>query len=302
MIAHQLFVIRMYRLFRSRLSWGVLIALLSLAGVAGYRFWMSDEPLIASEVTQPSTLALKQSVRVLGEVSRVDTQTLTFGTSGKVQKIFVKEGQSVKAGDILAQLDTKSLDALLREQSLSIQAAELQLQKLQTPAKEAEVLRTKKDISDASANSLLLEQRKQDILLTTKKEIEMITAKISDLKRQQLLITDRINLLESNKNTTSETKRDTESRDQKAQREIADRLKLSLDATMLTLSQLTADIDQIYGIDSVTDLKAKNEIFVSGQSSALRQEVIDGYRSLKRESSEISAITVLLTAEQNPDL
>lgn len=241
-------------------------------------------------------------MRVLGEVSRVDTQTLTFGTSGKVQKIFVKEGQSVRAGDIIAQLDTKSLDALLREQSLAIQAAELQLQKLQTPAKEAEILRTTKDISDASANALLIEQRKQDTLLTTKKEIETITVKISDLKRQQLLITDRINLLESNKNTTTETKSDTESRDQKAQREIADRLKLSLDATKLTISQLTADIDQIYGIDSATDLKTKNEIFVSGQSSALRQEVIDGYRSLKRESSEISTIIALLASEHNTDL
>lgn len=62
---------------------------------------------VETMVLSPSNYELKLSYQ--GIVRSSETRNYFFRTSGKVSKVYIKEGQSVKKGDILASLDTTQL-------------------------------------------------------------------------------------------------------------------------------------------------------------------------------------------------
>ena len=248
----------------------------------------------ADAIVSASTGTVNESLTVLGEVSRINTQTLYFGTSGKIKKINTSEWSKIKAGDILAELDTKSVDASLRDQKLALENARLQLQKLQSPAKKQDVLQVDKQKIDAQSQALLLAQKKKDTTLNNDKEIANVDAKILDLKNQSNLLKEKIALAEANGSTIIDQAQDTLDRDKKALEQVINRLQTSVDTLSLSWNQITADVDQIYGLDTYTDAKSKNEIFVSGRSSSLRQQVKDGYTARTQIIDRLNRSKLLL--------
>ena len=248
----------------------------------------------ADAIVSASTGTVNESLTVLGEVSRINTQTLYFGTSGKIKKINTSEWSKIKAGDILAELDTKSVDASLRDQKLALENARLQLQKLQSPAKKQDVLQVDKQKIDAQSQALLLAQKKKDTTLNNDKEIANVDAKILDLKNQSNLLKEKIALAEANGSTIIDQAQDTLDRDKKALEQVINRLQTSVDNLSLSWNQITADVDQIYGLDTYTDAKSKNEIFVSGRSSSLRQQVKDGYTARTQIIDRLNRSKLLL--------
>mgnify|MGYP002344623483 FL=1 len=248
----------------------------------------------ADAIISASTGTVSESLTVLGEVSRINTQTLYFGTSGKIKKINTSEWSKIKAGDILAELDTKSVDASLRDQKLALENARLQLQKLQSPAKKQDVLQVDKQKIDAQSQALLLAQKKKDTTLNNDKEIANVDAKILDLKNQSNLLKEKIALAEANGSTIIDQAQDTLDRDKKALEQVINRLQTSVDNLSLSWNQITADVDQIYGLDTYTDAKSKNEIFVSGRSSSLRQQVKDGYTARTQIIDRLNRSKLLL--------
>ncbi len=81
---------------------------------------------------------LTVSVSGNGKVATPREARLTFGSAGKVSKIAVKEGDKVKAGDILAKLDTRSLELSLKQAQMSLTQAEGTLLQAQLAQRTAE--------------------------------------------------------------------------------------------------------------------------------------------------------------------
>ena len=79
-----------------------------------------------------------QSISFTGRITPVVQASLFFKTDGRVRTVYVKEGDSVKKGDVLADLDVMS--NLARQQSLgqlAIQRAQIQLDVAQLALKQA---------------------------------------------------------------------------------------------------------------------------------------------------------------------
>lgn len=72
-----------------------------------------------------------QSMTLSGTLTPISQVSVSFPTSGKVATVSVKAGQNVLAGDDLARLDTKSLDARVASAKKSVAQAELSLYQLQ---------------------------------------------------------------------------------------------------------------------------------------------------------------------------
>lgn len=64
------------------------------------------------------------SVSGNGKIETSREARLTFGSGGKVSKILVKEGDKVKPGDVLARLDSSSLELALKQAQMSQTQAE----------------------------------------------------------------------------------------------------------------------------------------------------------------------------------
>jgi HlyD family secretion protein len=95
-----------------------LLAAAACSGLSGSNSGVTQEQVVVTR----GDLAL--SVSGNGKIETSREARLTFGSAGKVSKISVKEGDVVKAGDVLARLDTSSLDLNLKQAQMSLTQTE----------------------------------------------------------------------------------------------------------------------------------------------------------------------------------
>ena len=97
---------------------GALVVILAVAGGVSYlviRPSSSSTPLQTSAVQQGTVLA---TVSTSGTLEAAQDLGLNFATGGKVTNIYVKVGQRVRAGQLLARVDpTSSEDSLEQAQA-----------------------------------------------------------------------------------------------------------------------------------------------------------------------------------------
>ncbi|HTY96038.1 MAG TPA: biotin/lipoyl-binding protein, partial [Solirubrobacteraceae bacterium] len=86
------------------------------------------------EVTRTATVkrgVVQSTVSGSGNIQSADELNLGFKTSGTVTHIYVKEGQHVTQGQLLATLDPSSAEVTLEQAKASLQSAEANLAKLE---------------------------------------------------------------------------------------------------------------------------------------------------------------------------
>ena len=90
--------------------------------------------------------SVESRVLVTGAVRPDEDARLSFGKSGTVSSVFVKEGDRVSKGQILAVLDSRDVDAAVRRASEATKEAEVSLQNTERSAS--------REYSDARAKAL----------------------------------------------------------------------------------------------------------------------------------------------------
>jgi membrane fusion protein, macrolide-specific efflux system len=129
---------------------GALVVILAVAGGVTYlvvRPSSSSAPLQTTAVQQGTVLA---TVSSSGTLESAQDLGLNFTTGGKLTNIYVKVGQRVKAGQLLAKVDPTSSEDVLEQAEAQLSSAEAQL----TAADEGETATAKKVGSDEAAQSL----------------------------------------------------------------------------------------------------------------------------------------------------
>jgi multidrug efflux system membrane fusion protein len=159
-------------LFRRR--WAVIAILVgvALSGYFGWRHFFAEGAAAVANSDQrpvaiPVTIALAQKadfpvyLNGLGTVEPYNTVTVSSRVDGEVTKVEFKQGQMVKQGDILVQIDPRPYQAAL-DQALAKKAqdeanlknAQLNLQRTSTLAKEEVASRQQLDTQQASVDQL----------------------------------------------------------------------------------------------------------------------------------------------------
>ena len=120
-------------------------------------------------------------------------QTLVFWAEGKVKAIYVKEGDKVKAGQLLAEIDKKSLSISLSQQALSIQNARINYDKLLTQYTDADKLKAQNDVNNMQSQLAIAKQQLVDL-----QSARWTTVQLSSPKIQNIVISTR-NYINSSK-------------------------------------------------------------------------------------------------------
>ncbi len=138
----------------------VLPLLLIGVGVVGFLMARSQTQLLPESVplqvvTEQMTVqngTLTDTLNATGSLDTASEKTLTFSTYAPITAVYVAEGDTVHAGDVLATVDTTDLDARIRDAQLNLASAQTSLADLQAPASDLDVKSAELSVQAAQAS------------------------------------------------------------------------------------------------------------------------------------------------------
>ena len=152
---------------------GIIILVLAVVGGGSWLLYgrATGKPGLGQVQTQPSGVktvrvardAIEATIDATGSVSAERTQPGGFKTSGTVVEVLVKQGDSVKTGQVLAKLDATDLELAVKQADASLQASEASLQRTRRGASPEDVAAARAAVASAEANIKDLEAGPSDM-------------------------------------------------------------------------------------------------------------------------------------------
>lgn len=138
-----------------------VLAVAILAGVA-YAVFKPEEKL-AVETVKAEKQTINETLDTTGTVTAASEQTFTLIDKVKVQTVNVKEGDIVKAGDVLATFDVSSLEEALTEKENTYEKALASYNKAKNESDSAKkkISSTQKEIAELEAQIEKLNQKSE---------------------------------------------------------------------------------------------------------------------------------------------
>lgn len=134
-----------------RRRWRIVVPLLLVAAVVVVAAFLLASPSKGGETTQVSRGTIISSVETTGKLEALKSARLSFRTSGRVERVIAKQGDEVKAGQVLAELDTANLDRQLREAEANLQISQLRLQQAKQGPRQEDIAGATADLNAATA-------------------------------------------------------------------------------------------------------------------------------------------------------
>lgn len=157
-------------------------------GVAYFAFAKdsSTASIVPSTISTVERRTIVSSIKAVGTVTFASEQKLKFNQKGTVASVRVAEGDIVKKGQILAELNKTTVQADVRVSQLSLEASRLQLEQLHAD-REKQVLAAQNNLASAErtvdqSHLALAKQQKTELLdlATTASDILIGSEKLLD--------------------------------------------------------------------------------------------------------------------------
>jgi len=149
---------------------------------------------------------------------------LTFGTGGKVDKIYVKEGDIVEEGQVLAELDNVTLTSLERavaQARVNLRNAQESLEEVKNPYSESEIAQAELAVTNAEV-ALQTAQENLEESQNPDTESDIIQAELAVANAKVALQTAQENLEETQNPYTEDDIADAEAAVERAQQQLLD--------------------------------------------------------------------------------
>ena len=106
---------------------GIVLVAVVLVGAGALLLMRPDPDAVADEVAATAVASrgsIEEIVSATGNVIADHQASLAFASSGEIVDVPVVKGQTVDAGDVLARLDTESLEWQITRSEASVASAE----------------------------------------------------------------------------------------------------------------------------------------------------------------------------------
>ena len=167
-----------------RRTWWIIGALVIVAAAAGgTAWWFSGQDLPAVNVEALRNRDLEAIVSASGKIQPKRQINVSANTVGRVTRVAVEEGQRVKAGQFLLEIDPQSLEGQLQRGEASVAVARSSLQQARTNVEQARAT------LDLSRQNLKRQQELWTEGLTTRESLERaeneVAVREADLKARE---------------------------------------------------------------------------------------------------------------------
>jgi RND family efflux transporter MFP subunit len=134
---------------------GVVILVLALVGAGTILLRQNSGSATAEEAVPTAVVSvgsIEELVSTTGNVVADRQASLAFATSGEIAKVLVREGQEVEPGQVLARLDTSSLEWQIARSEASLASAQARLEQVQQPASDEDLASAQAALDSARAS------------------------------------------------------------------------------------------------------------------------------------------------------
>lgn len=129
-------------MFRRKFLTFVIILILGISGYFGYGTLFGEKASARYVTAQVKKGTLVVSLSGSGQIFAENQIDVRPKASGDIISISVKNGQAVKTGTLLAQLDTKDAEKVIRDAEINLEVAKLNLKKIEGVRTDEAVLRS----------------------------------------------------------------------------------------------------------------------------------------------------------------
>lgn len=133
----------------------IILGLLVVAAVGGVFVWQSQSKGEAPEISRSTTVErgdLSVAVSASGKIKPEERVNLAFEAPDRVTEVLVEVADEVKAGDVLARLDTRSLKLQVEQSKAALASAKAQLAQVKAGPRPGEIEQAEANLSAAEAN------------------------------------------------------------------------------------------------------------------------------------------------------
>src|SRR5215212_5514423 len=157
------------------------------AAVVGANFYFKRQTGISVNVEALRLRDLEALVSASGKIQPKTQVNISANTTGRVTRLAVDEGQRVKAGEFLLEIDPRSLEGQLQRGQASVAAAESSLSGARTSVEQARTSVEQSSVQlELSRQTLKRQQNLWKDGLTTKQDLERaendVKVRLADLK------------------------------------------------------------------------------------------------------------------------
>ena len=168
----------------SRKTWIIGAVVIVLAGAgAGARYYFQGQQLPEVNAEALRARDLEALVSASGKIQPMRQVNISANTMGRVTRLAVEEGQRVKAGQFLLEIDPRSLSGQLERGEASVEAARSSLQQARTAIEQARA------VLDLAQQNLRRQQELSKEGLTTREALERaqndVVIREAELKARQ---------------------------------------------------------------------------------------------------------------------
>ncbi len=153
--------------WRGRLITLAIVAAVAAAvagGVYVYSSRGSSTPTRGTEDVKVTRKTINQTLIISGVADAQLNSNLIFQSSGKIASVNVKVGDVVKQGDVLASLDSDSLNNALQSAQANVRAAQLKLDDVLQGSTEAQLAAADQAVASAEANVVKAKDAQKTLL------------------------------------------------------------------------------------------------------------------------------------------
>jgi len=152
-----------------------LAAALSAITLTGCYFFPKEEEVLAPPIKVPAEISyetievkrgnIQNVIRVTGNFVPVSQEDVYFTKADRLKGIYVKSGQEVKKGDLLAEFDTESLLTEIKQQEIALKRSQILYEEAKANYEIVGGSRTSLDLAelDVESNRLRLEKLRSDL-------------------------------------------------------------------------------------------------------------------------------------------
>jgi HlyD family secretion protein len=165
----------------SKLKIGIvgLVLAVALLALGVFNYPTSAAPISMPQASAPHSAqaASTQTIKAIGLFASANQATLGFQSTGRVKEIKVKEGDQVKAGTLLASLDSVIVDAQVAQAQGALDSAQARLDQLKNPTT-TDIAAAQASVSATEAALAQLKSPNQNDLIIAKSDVDKAQAAV----------------------------------------------------------------------------------------------------------------------------